>query len=211
MAVKTLESVYRHFFLMESERVLRTFLNSEESYVKCFYGTHQLAIEACVIRLHDCWARYCRELIFCSAAESPLTLSGAVLAKAAGVVSRKDVIPLIKAGFKASKRSLPFGEPRWADSAQCMDSVKILSLSNSSTILAAIGSTPSPSDDLRKVRNYIAHRNESTAKELQSVAKTLPAAKDLYSLLSNPLPPTGTSVFEQWILQLRVIAIAAIH
>src|SRR5260370_15756449 len=64
----------------------------------------QLTAEMVVIRLHDAWARFCRELIILSAFGHTHTLSGVPLAPcSAAITSRNLVVPTLFSTYKKKK------------------------------------------------------------------------------------------------------------
>ena len=111
-------------------------------------------VELCVIRLHDAWSRFCRELVVTSAYAKPMTAQGDRVPRAPGVKRRDQVIPKLLATYK--KRSQ---EPYWYLTDQCLDAAGRLKVSNYSAIASGIGisfpdMSPSPNDQVRLVRNF---------------------------------------------------------
>src|SRR3546814_18217376 len=86
---------------------LRSFY-SEAAWLQCEFGLaaklrqppNQLTCEMCVLRLHDAWARFCRELVIASAIGHTFTLGGTVLKAAPGISSRASVIPALLATYR---------------------------------------------------------------------------------------------------------------
>lgn len=162
---------------------------------------HAYSVEICVIRLYCSWQNYCRQLVLISAYGEPLSLTGAqvprVLAsEAAAIKTVKDY------SRKTTGRAY---EPNWADANKCMKAAQHLGIANFSRVAAAIGSTPSPAEDLRAIRDYYAHRNDETLR------KVLPLPHlggrniiDLPDILRQPTR-AGVSLFEDWILTLSII------
>lgn len=164
--------------------------------------------DGCVVRLYDSWNRFCRELIICSAAMLPMTASGTIVGRAPKISRRADVLPTL---ILALKKKPMFGEPRWADAQECLTAAKALTLVNYSTVSAAIGATPSPADDIRKTRNFVAHRNPKTAIELRAIASAYGAPlPQVESMLRHVVSP-GITIFAKWIEELRTLAEASIQ
>lgn len=172
---------------------------------------HSKNREQCVIQIHDAWARFCRELVLQSAAEVPTTLSGTIVARAPGINSRADVLPLLRSTYKGKIAKSKDWEPKWAIATQCIDAIFRLNLANRANLSAAIGISPSPLEDLRQVRNFIAHRSMETSLKVQNVATNLglarPATAD--DLLISLVPP-GVTVFRSWVHDLETIAQLAV-
>jgi hypothetical protein len=164
----------------------------------------QLACEMAVIRLHDAWARFCRELIILSAYGRTITLGGLQLKPcSASIQRRSSVVPLLLSKYK--KRTY---EPKWGDAADCVDAASRLSIMNLSTVSAALGAVNSPADEIRRVRNFYAHRRKGAAMKAAST-----------NLFLNPLRPVvfelvgytsgGNRLIESWVAGLIVVATAA--
>ena len=119
--------------------------------------------EMCVIRLLDSWARFNREVIFLSAGARAVTQSGVRLPLAPNINTRADVLPVLRMTY----RTPPRYEPKWAIAAQCIDAAQRLRVQNLGTLSAALGAANSPADELRLVRNFLAHRTEEARRPLQ--------------------------------------------
>jgi hypothetical protein len=166
----------------------------------------RLTGEMAVVRLHDSWARFCRRLIVMSAGGKPWTGSRLRLRLAPGIRKPGDVIPLLLATYKS-----PAHEPKWYDSAACIGAAKRLKIQNLSTVSGAIGSVPSPADELRRVRNFFVHRGREAAIQVRTCPSLSSVPRlDLESLAGGKVYP-GTTRMEQWVNQLRLIAVAAIQ
>ena len=157
-----------------------------------------------VIRLHDAWARFCREVVILSASGT-LTLGGTALLSVAGIANRSMVIPVLLSRYKKRKY-----KPKWASASECIDAAQRLSISNLATVSAALGAINSPAENIRRVRNFYAHRANETAQEAATTG-----------LFSNPRHPNvfelglykagGGTVLESWVSDLTDIAAAAIQ
>ncbi len=166
----------------------------------------QLACEMVVIRLHDAWTRFCREVVVLSALGNITTIGGTTLTPVPGITDRSSFFPVLR---KKYPYRLSF-EPKWGTAIQCIDAAARLSLGNRSTIAAAIGAVNSPAESIRKVRNYYAHRRRQTAQQAGSTG-----------LFHRPLHPTvydltayrsgGSMVIESWVADLLLIATQTIQ
>jgi hypothetical protein len=166
----------------------------------------QLICEMVVIRLHDAWARFCRELVILSAYGHTVTFGGIKInPSSAAITSCKSVVPVLLSTYKRKGRSF---EPRWFDAGECVDAAKRLSIMNLSTVAGAIGSTNSPADDIRRVRNFYAHRAKDTATKATATnlfsAPTHPTVFELAGYTSG-----GTRIIESWVAGLIIVATAA--
>lgn len=163
----------------------------------------QLACEMSVIRLHDSWARFCRELVITSALGGFVTFGGTRLPRSiTPIVNRRSAITTLLA------RKRWRYEPKWATSALAIDAALALSVSNLTTISAAISAVNSPANELRLIRNYFAHRGEDTSSQALTTGRfgTSPSVFDLSQYIAG-----GNTVFEDWIQRFEAIAVAAMQ
>jgi hypothetical protein len=169
------------------------------------FRNNQLACEMAVIRLYDAWARFCRELIVCSAFGRTVTLSGAFLPPCHPSVRRRHfVIPRLLATPGKKYRF----EPRWADATECILAAQRLAIANFPTISAALAASNSPAEDIRRARNFYAHRAKKTAQE--SGATNLFSHRlrlEVFDLIAYTTG--GVRVIESWANNLNLVAKAA--
>jgi hypothetical protein len=171
------------------------------------HSSQQLACEGAVIKLQDRWAHFCRELVLNSAVGAVRTTQGNFIVRRFG--TEYEALKALRATFTGKSKKRPDWEPRWFDPGEAIDAAQRLRVVNFGTVSAALGSTPSPLDDLRAVRNFFAHRGKlagSTARVRLGLCTTA----DLHSYLAFPLLG-GALRFESWVLTLQIIARAAVN
>ncbi len=170
--------------------------------------THGWSREMCVVRLQDAWARFCRELVLISASEQPITLNGTLLPLAPGIKCRKDALSALRVIYNR-----PPWEPKWFDAQACLKPATILRISNYASMSGGIAVSPSPLDDLRTLRNFLVHRSEQTAADVQTVAKKLhlPVTTGAIAILLSNSGTTGTTMLELWVRQLQAMAQVAVR
>jgi hypothetical protein len=152
-----------------------------------------LVREMCTIRLLDAWSRFNREVVVYSASGNATTTSGKSLNAVAGVGRISDVIPCLLS--KYPKRKM---EPDWYHSSQCLDAAKRLGIQNLSNLQLALGSSTSPVDEIRKVRNYFAHRSQHSMREYRTTkAWSRSFALPREAIVQNI--GAGRTEFELWI------------
>jgi len=166
--------------------------------------------ECCTLRLHDSWARYCRSVVFASAADEPSALDGSIIARAPGIASRDDVWPHLAARLRAANRPCRY-EPRWGDATQCANAVDMLGLSNSARLKAALQYQNSPVETLRLLRNFYAHRCDDTGHKLPVVRRELRLAPNVDPGRIPGTPYGNSVVLRVWIAQLRIMATAMVN
>lgn len=159
--------------------------------------TARLACEMAIVRLHDSWARSCRDLVVRSACGNTRTLGGTVLAPSPLVSGGEgSVIPALLGTYKRRK-----SEPKWFDSADCIEAAQNLKVHNLSSIAAGLGAITSPADALRNVRNFYAHRGMRTARQASQYGIfSKPSVPDVFELANASRP--GQSHLDFWILGL---------
>ena len=164
---------------------------------------HLWCQEMCVIRLLDAWSRFCRELVLKSASEQPLTVGGSRVPLAPGITGRRDVLKVLRTVYT----KFPF-EPRWIDAQACFRAASMLKIANYSTVSSGLAVSPSPVDDLRKLRNFLAHRHEGTAGEVHAAAANIGIAptSDVIGILRSNSAGTGLNVLQTWIEQLQTMS-----
>jgi hypothetical protein len=201
-----IQTVYERFLLESSwikDRYIKSLseLKAHGFRMKC----HQLENEMCIIRLHDAWVRFCRDLIFTSALGGK-TIGGVVVDAAPGVNCFSDIEKTRLATYGKKPPKYP---PKWGSASLAIDAAQRLGVKNFITIQAALGSTGSPANELRIVRNFYAHRDISTVCEI----KKLPWYANNLKFIPQDIPghvvTGGVSRFEQWVDDLQLIALVA--
>jgi hypothetical protein len=164
----------------------------------------QLTREMAVIRLHDAWARICREIVILSALGNTFTIRGTQLnSSLPGIQNRSQVIPYLLSTYQKRKE-----EPKWASAMECIDAASRLRIANLATFSAAIGAANSPADHIRNVRNFYAHRSWSTSTKAMGTG-CFGASNKPYIFTLRSFASGGQTILEFWIASLRSIASAA--
>lgn len=165
--------------------------------------------EWCIIALHDAWVSHCRALVLTSAVAGCETLAGVRVPPVAGVRNANRAVALVRASL--APKAPAYWEPRWGDAREAIRAAQALGINNFVQVSGALGSTPSPAEDLRVVRNYVAHRNHTTApavRRLTNLAGFVDPTLDGYLIaIVGPLE----SRYRSWVRELRSIATAAVR
>ncbi len=193
----------------------RRFVGETVALLDCFNNAHNAACparvqEMCVIKSHDAWARFCRELIIVSSYAQPCSANRQSVPRVPGVTIRS-YDGAIQAIMGCQRRHNRRYEPRWADASESIRVASCLGISNLPNVSAGIGLTPSPLEDLRRVRNFFAHRNATTAQEARPIAMRGSLPTRPIDLVNHLLAPTGITLFESWVIQLRQMAFVAVQ
>jgi len=187
-------------------RLYKRFLQETAILEVCFENAglqkcDEMMQEMSVIRLYDAWQRFCRGLIVFSS-YGAYTLNGNHIPEAPNSHL-----------LNPSNPHQPFG-PRWhgwGDSTQCIHAAQQIGIANFSQVSMGLGLTPSPVDDLRKVRNFFAHRNIGTAQIAQQVAQSVGVQVQRPIELIKWVQSPGITVFEYWVIHLRQMAHIAVQ
>ena len=202
MAIK-LEKLYRKF-ARECSLLEYAFGFTTTASVPADSVRNQLIREMCVIRLHDTWHRFCRELILLSAGGKPITANGVRLSRSPGVNSYQDVVPALLNTYKKRRT-----EPAWHSPGECIDAARRLNIPNYDAVeqgLSLYFDSLAPTTQLTALRNYFAHRNRNTSQRVIDIAR---------GLFINPIPPafelvatlqSGITLFALWVIRLKTMA-----
>lgn len=129
------------------------------------------AIQAtCVIRLHDEWARYCRAVVLASASGKASTLRGVAIPRSPLVARGQSALAALRS-TNARWLRINIWEPKWHEPSRAIDAAARLRISNYADFSAGLGATSVAPEELRVVRNYLAHRHRTTADELVNVKR----------------------------------------
>ena len=207
MSKNTLLRPYRNF-LRETNLLLNVFSFSlgKVRYTSGRNHIFRLSGEMSVIRLHDSWARFCRELVIQSAGCKPYTANGIQLPLAPSIRRKSEVISVLFNTYQRRRF-----EPKWARPSECIDAARRLNIANLGTVSATIGATNSPAEDLRLVRNFFVHRAENSANEIKAKNLLATGIKINLENTAGVIVTPGVTMMESWIIDLRNIAEAAIQ
>lgn len=165
--------------------------------------------EYCVIQLQDAWTRFCRDLILRSSIGNANRAGGTKII--ASIREEHDAVDLLRSRWRGgNSRQPPYWEPSWFDTQQAAKALSLLRPGNTNDINAALGSSANPIDELRPLRNYVAHRGPT------SNAALLAWAVDKHLAWHQPLdlllqPAAGGSTrFEEWCVRFLAVAAAAV-
>jgi uncharacterized protein YfkK (UPF0435 family) len=174
--------------------------------------------EYCVVQLQDCWTRFTRDLIvFASlgnASFGPLSSrAGQILGPGVlGVQTFADAVTILRSRWTSGGGSKPpWWEPRWFDQRDAIQALKILQPVNGNDINAALGSSANPIEDLRAVRNFVAHRGATSAPRMRAVAQSVGSLGWAQPADVVNTSQAGVVVFDSWVARLSAVATAAVR
>lgn len=165
-----------------------------------------------VVRLQDCWARFCRNLVLLSARGRVRTAGGATLLRSPLVHRNQSPLDALKMTYSRRRQRWVFWEPKWFDSGQAIRAAQQLRIANFAAVSAGLGLAGHGIDELRACRNFLAHRNQLSDDELDPLRNRLRVPMSTPAeQLANTVVPGGISLFDEWCAELLQRAAAAVQ
>lgn len=171
--------------------------------------------EYCLVALQDSWSRFVRDLILRSSCGNATTSQGRKVRPGPhGLLRLSDALTLLQKSW--SKKALqPGWEPYWHQVSAASRAVTILAIENGGDVVAALGSSANPIDELRAIRNFAVHRLPNTARSASAAAGAFSGTlawrqpRDIV-LYERPGAVGMERVFASWCRRLSVVATAAV-
>lgn len=162
-----------------------------------------------VIRLHDAWARYCKDLVLVSTAGEVFTTTGRHIKPVGGIRSRKEALALLRSKYPKWRQRRTVWEPKWFDPRETIEAATLIGVGNLAS-MGALASAGVATEDLRDCRNFLAHRDARTNRAIDAIRRRVgvPMAMTVEDL-ANATVPGGATLFELWCYELRQKAMNA--
>lgn len=126
---------------------------------------------------------------------------------AAGVTNEAEALAKYFATLTIRRGRTP-QEPKWYSASDAIDAARRIGITNRVAVVAALSSSNSPAEAMRKVRNYYAHRTRGTV--VKAMATGIFPALSVPSVFNlNELGAGGETILRGWIRELRLMADAA--
>jgi len=198
-------------FTLQAHRLLAAFnaLDHPSLPEGCCATSHELAAANCVLNLHNHWSQFCKELIISSAKGGLTTRAGLVLPRATNLPPSNEVVSHVRSlyGWRVPR------EPHWSIASgfgNAIDTCTRLGVANLDDISAALGAVSSPAEELRLVRNYLAHRNSDTAsRALATLSGYGIVQMNTADIILRTRTSGGDTIYEDWVNGLSLVAFAA--
>jgi len=168
--------------------------------------------DGCVVSLWDSWNRFMRALLLSSCSSVQITgASGHLYCPALALTEAQAVTHLVQVSRSRSNsvRSMA-GEPSWYDLNAIYDMTQELQLANSQQIVTAVTSSAvslgagfvasNPIEEIRAIRNFIAHKGNSSLSRARRYMSSHVTAH------THDLQLGGVTRFSQWVDSLAAIA-----
>jgi hypothetical protein len=172
--------------------------------------------EYCMVALQDSWSRFVRDLILRSSSGNSTTSTGRKVPPGprGRLRLRTSIFVVQKDWTKTGKQA--GWEPNWYSVEHAGRAITILGTSNGAEMMAAIGSSTNPIDDVRPIRNFAAHRLPATARAADAVAQNRLAGRKWRQprdiVTSDTGAPGATvSLYAEWCVRFKAVAVAAVR
>ncbi len=193
-------------FLRENRVLLRLFQRQVpySTPTGMWHNPEPFAIQSYAIaRLHDAWARFCRQLILLSAAGGISTTAGAYVRRSPIVNQKQKPLDVLKLTYTKKRQKWVFWEPKWFDPWEAVQAAQALQIDNFPTVSAGLALTGHGVDELRDCRNFILHRSRSSNRRLDPLRQRIGVSLSTSAEeLVNVLTLGGGSIFEEWCIEL---------
>ncbi|WP_157358399.1 hypothetical protein [Amycolatopsis sp. ATCC 39116] len=202
-------------FKAEVAEIEYDFMSSTNcNHVKQYAMQYAPHVDGCVVSLWDAWNRFLRELVMLSARGVSTGSSGRRYAPKVHL-SESQVLNFLRRS--KLKLKLIDGEPNWYNVNHLTTVINALGLSNSAQIVAAVGATSvhlgstgsiaSPVEEIRLIRNFIAHKTKPNLAKVQVLVGKNPG-NHLHQYLWAKTSG-GVERFSLWVTALSALAEAA--
>lgn len=156
---------------------------------------HVYCAEKALIQIQIEWEHFVRDLILDSATGSFSNASGPVVSRGFHQIRSREAVAHALLATYPNRRF----EPDWYLPNQAIDAAIRLDVSNSAQISAELGLTPWPIDDLRHVRNFIAHMSKRSALSVRGTGIVSPSGNIDVLDAACQYASGGVKRYEGWI------------
>jgi hypothetical protein len=187
-------------------------LHSSISGFNSLYGAGE---DGCVVSLWDAWNRFMRALILSSVRGDSVGVAGQHYVPPT-IYQEVDAIRHLQSNRRGTNIRVVRGEPNWYDPLAISDFCSKLMLPNSSIVLAAVQSSSitdgtgtsiaNPISKVRIMRNYIAHKNNSTHADVTGLGVMASGPRAYLT----EVVAGGTSRFTEWRSGMVAVADSAV-
>ncbi|WP_158619522.1 hypothetical protein [Pseudomonas sp. p99-361] len=186
----------RHYFRLE-KRLLSIEKELDSLSVKPSLSPQEnLALEKMLIQLQIEWEHFVRRLILDSATGKASNSTGVVYSTlSAPPKNREQALHRLLSTYPNNNRG---HEPEWSHSNKAIDAATRLQLTNLPDISGLLGVTPWPLDEMRHLRNFIAHQSKNSASVLRRKNMTSLSGKIFIPKIAFEHLSSGTKRYRRW-------------
>lgn len=161
----------------------------------------RMVVERSAIMLQNSWELFVRAIVPDSSLGIFSDNSGVIRCQLPTVPKcRREASRILIGAYKKRRE-----EPNWYDPRDAIDAAIKLKLSNEATIAGALGVSPWELDDLRWIRNFIAHSSERSAIKVRGLGKCAPRDKIDVAKLCTTYDQHGAPRYKSWVSFMKVI------
>lgn len=158
-------------------------------------------LERLLMELQLTWEHFVRSSILDSATGQYVNSNGPVSSlKFKGIATRELASYALISTYKKRKK-----EPEWYLPNKAIQAADNLKLSNYTEIATYLGTTPWLIEELRHVRNFIAHRSKSSARSLREHTQTNNLHFPIIHSYCFAYVQNGCERFDSWILFMKQV------
>lgn len=201
-------------FRTEASEIEQAFLASEDCHrVTQYTVPYSPHVDGCVVSLWDAWNRFLRQVVLLSCSDATIGSRGGFYTPS---IKRNEEEVLNYLSVNARRLGLRMfdREPNWHNVTQLAAITLELGLANSSQIIGAVGVSgielgnagriANPIEDIRTVRNFIAHKTKTNLIKFQRLALS-GASEHVHSYLWSKTVG-GVERFSEWVTAMCVVA-----
>lgn len=160
----------------------------------------EAVVEHAIIRLHDCWSNRVRQLIVLSAIGGHISRSGRRLPRVTRLPARRSPVHQIRHIWTGKIMSDSW-EPKWYAPADATRCAQLLGVANLVEIAGGLGASLR-ADELRTVRNLVAHRVPHAWQRFRKATSSMPPNCNAIDFVTSIDTATGLPVMSTWVLDL---------
>ncbi|HEY8687194.1 MAG TPA: hypothetical protein VIO57_16450 [Chloroflexota bacterium] len=184
------------------------FLREQTAVISGGFWTAGRALSAqayVTIRLTDAWGRFCRRLILTCASGMVFTLGGTPVPRSPRVRSGQSPIEALWDQYPNPRRKREQAwEPDWHIIQQALDAARRLAIQNELQVTLGLGITSPAPEELRAVRNFLAHRSSVTNTKIDGLRQRIGlAASSEPERVLRYAAVNGKALFQDWCDDLR--------
>jgi len=153
-----------------------------------------------IVRFQDSWGQFVRGLVVSSSSGLAQTISGRQISSGLSFHGTAQVENWLLQNRGTNR------EPDWHVSDVALRYANRLRPSNFSDISSAIGSVNSPEKAMRDYRNFVVHRNKSTADRVRINPELRAFSANELQMLPFAWSTGGIAVFEDWLRRFELVA-----
>lgn len=156
---------------------------------------HVFSAEKAIIQLQIEWEHFVRNLILDSATGQFVNAGGRIVSRSFPSICSRESAAHTLVGTYSRRRF----EPDWYLPRDAIDAAIRLDLTNVAQIAAELGITPWPIEELRHVRNFVAHKSKRAALNIRSLG-LIPTSENIDVLeLAFAFTTGGSKRYSEWV------------